>query len=170
MFIDIDTINALLLPPVLFGAFFSFASYLLNNPSQLPETAPGANFTAYKEAVSSSFDPDPEEETELIPDCSDTDRSIQTKIQPALYEQTLELIARLTKRDCRRLCSPVNKGGLGIQMKSHGVEKTRPMMGAAIRKAFKADPERVIAVIRERLPGKLPPETLEKTSQIPLIA
>jgi len=47
-------------------------------------------------------------------------------------------------------------GGLKLQQKRNGVELSTELMVASIRLQFKANPERVIEVIRERLPNRLP--------------
>jgi hypothetical protein len=50
-------------------------------------------------------------------------------------------------------------GGLKLQQKRNGVELSTELMVASIRLQFKADPERVIEVIRSRLPNRLPAVT-----------
>jgi hypothetical protein len=71
--------------------------------------------------------------------------------QPGLYDQALAVIDNLGKREARKLM-----GGLKLQQKRNGVELSTELMVASIRREFKVDPERVIEVIRERLPELLP--------------
>ncbi|MCU0533971.1 MAG: hypothetical protein MUD14_08750 [Hydrococcus sp. Prado102] len=142
MNIDIATINALLLPPTLFIAFFCFACCLLHDYQAPTQAFQQVNLALYKEAFSSKFDPEPDE-------------------SESFYEQVFEIIARLNKQECRRLCSPRTRGGLGIQMKANGTEKSTQMLRAAIRQAFKTEPENVIAVIRDRTPDKFPKDFLK---------
>jgi hypothetical protein len=46
-------------------------------------------------------------------------------------------------------------GGLKLQQKRNGVELSTELMIASLRREFKASPERVIEVIRSRLPELL---------------
>jgi hypothetical protein len=141
MNIDIATINTLLLPPTLFIAFFCFACCLLHDYKAPTQTSQQINLANYKEAFSSNYDPEPDE-------------------SESLYERVFEIIAHLNKRECRRLCSPRARGGLGIQMKANGTFKSTQMLRAAIRQAFKTDPEKVINAIRVR-------EACRRQSRIP---
>jgi len=142
MNMDIATINALLLPPTLFIAFFCFACCLVHDYQAPTQASQQVNLTDYKEAFFSKFEPEPDE-------------------SESLYEQVFEIIARLNQQECRRLCSPRARGGLGIQMKANGTFKSTQMLRAAIRQAFKTEPEKVIAVIRERIPDKFPENFLK---------
>ncbi len=74
--------------------------------------------------------------------------------QPELYIQVLAVLDGLGKREARKLM-----GGLKLQQKRNGVELSTELMVASIRLQFKADPERVIEVIRDRLPNLLPAVT-----------
>lgn len=72
--------------------------------------------------------------------------------QPEVYAQVLAVIDELGKREARKLCSP-----LGIQQKRNGIELSKELMVASIKREFKAEPDRVIEVIRDRLPELLLP-------------
>jgi hypothetical protein len=65
-------------------------------------------------------------------------------------------------------------GGLRLQQKRNGVELSTELMVASIRLSFKASPERVIEVIRDRLPELLPatadPIQLASSKPIALIS
>ena len=69
-----------------------------------------------------------------------------TSQQPSLHTQVLAVIDNLGKREARKVM-----GGLKLQQKRNGVELSTELMIASIRLQFKADPERVIEVIRARL-------------------
>ena len=71
--------------------------------------------------------------------------------QTELEAQVLAIIDNLGKREARKLM-----GGLRLQQKRNGVELSTELMVASIRLSFKASPERVIEVIRDRLPKLLP--------------
>jgi hypothetical protein len=74
--------------------------------------------------------------------------------QTELEAQALAVIDNLGKREARKLM-----GGLRLQQKRNGVELSTELMVASIRREFKADPERVIEVMTERLPKLLPATT-----------
>jgi hypothetical protein len=74
--------------------------------------------------------------------------------QPEVRTQVLAVIDNLGKREARKVM-----GGLKLQQKRNGVELSTELMIASIRLQFKADPERVIEVIRSRLPNLLPAVT-----------
>ena len=65
----------------------------------------------------------------------------------------LEVIRGLKKRELRRILSP-----LGIQQKRNGVEITTELAVAQITRIYKEDSAKVTAVIRDKLPEKLPVE------------
>lgn len=71
--------------------------------------------------------------------------------QPEVYAQVLAAIDGLGKREARKMM-----GGLKLQQKRNGVELSTELMIASIRRELKTDPERVIEVIRDRLPELLP--------------
>lgn len=70
--------------------------------------------------------------------------------QPSLYALVITVLDGLSKREARKLM-----GGLLLQQKRNGVELSTELMVASIRREFKASPERVIEVIRLRLPELL---------------
>ncbi len=74
--------------------------------------------------------------------------------QPELYIQVLAVLDNLGKRETRKVM-----GGLKLQQKRNGVELSTELMVASVRLQFKADPERVIEVIRSRLLNRLPAVT-----------
>ena len=74
--------------------------------------------------------------------------------QTELEAQALAIIDNLGKREARKLM-----GGLRLQQKRNGVELSTELMVASIRLSFKASPDRVIEVIRDRLPELLPATT-----------
>jgi hypothetical protein len=74
--------------------------------------------------------------------------------QTELEAQVLAIIDNLGKREARKLM-----GGLRLQQKRNGVELSTELMVASIRREFKADPERVIEVMSDRLPELLPATT-----------
>jgi hypothetical protein len=80
----------------------------------------------------------------------DSEGAREPAVQSEFYNQAAVAIEGLGKRQARRLCSP-----LGIQQKCNGVELSTQLMVAAIKKAFRQDPDKVIAVIGERLPEVL---------------
>jgi hypothetical protein len=102
-----------------------------------------------------------EEELQPIPTPSvSEDSEMETLLeatQDDFHNQVLAAINELGKREARRLCGP-----LKIQQKRNGIELSTELMVAAIRKKFKTDPDRVIAVICDRLPRLL--TTLEQES------
>jgi hypothetical protein len=70
--------------------------------------------------------------------------------QSSLEAIALAALDNLGKREARKLM-----GGLKLQQKRNGVELSTELMIASIRREFKASPERVIEVIRSRLPELL---------------
>ena len=65
----------------------------------------------------------------------------------------LDVIKGLTKRELRKILSP-----LGIRQKHNGVEITTELAVAKVTRIYKEDSAKVTAVIREKLPDKLPVE------------
>jgi hypothetical protein len=155
MYLAINPINNFLLPPVLFIALFSFVSCLMTDYTRQTSTQ------THEQKPETELLPNPQkakivtfetkQKQEIAQDLNSQNKSIFTS---SIEPQILEIIAHLTKRECRSLCSPITRGGLGIPMKQNGVEKTTEMMRSAISKAFKTEPDRVFVVIRERLPEK----------------
>ncbi len=74
--------------------------------------------------------------------------------QSSLEAIALAALDNLGKREARKLM-----GGLKLQQKRNGVELSTELMIASIRREFKVSPERVIEVIRSRLPELLPNAT-----------
>jgi hypothetical protein len=81
------------------------------------------------------------EEVSFVPDISDFEQDDH------LYIQTETIINNLNKRQSRKLCQP-----LGIQQKCGQAEKSLTFIKAEIRDLFTSHPEKVIGVIREKLP------------------
>jgi hypothetical protein len=73
-----------------------------------------------------------------------------------LYNLALQEIKGLSKRKARKLCKP-----LGIQQKRNGVEISQEMMIGFIIRKFRENPDRVISVIHQQLPGLLPEDETE---------
>jgi hypothetical protein len=67
-----------------------------------------------------------------------------------LYNLALQEIKGLSKRKARKLCKP-----LGIQQKRNNVEISQEMMIGFIIRKFRENPDRVINVIYQQLPGLL---------------
>jgi hypothetical protein len=182
MELTIATINEILLPPFLFVVTFCFLCCQLpraryTTATQLKEAEDGAvatqqplhEFYSVEEilleqesAAEESDTPSPQPDTPAMEDFEDvpvekdaaetvTSASAVDDPQPVLYAQALAAIDGLGKREARKLCSP-----LSIQQKRNGVELSTELMIASIKREFKADPERVIEAIRERLPDLLP--------------
>ena len=171
---DIATINHILLPPFLFIFYFCVICFLHYNvnttaQSELPiiQTQPEQENFSIAQAFSEEFDPEPEQDeefdlepepdtgTQITPFSREEPQQSQPQISKQLYDQIAAIIENLTKRQSRKLCSPVVKGGLGIQQKRQGVEKSLEFIKAEIKAKFKTNPEPVIAVIRNRLPELL---------------
>jgi hypothetical protein len=70
--------------------------------------------------------------------------------QPEVYAQALAAIDNLGKREARKLM-----GGLKLQQKRNGVELSKELMVASIKREFKAFPDRVIEVMSDCLPELL---------------
>ena len=65
----------------------------------------------------------------------------------------LDVIKGLTKRELRQILSP-----LGVRQKHNGVEITTELAVAKVTQIYKKDSAKVTAVIRDKLPEKLPVE------------
>ncbi|MBE9039937.1 hypothetical protein IQ235_03910 [Oscillatoriales cyanobacterium LEGE 11467] len=65
----------------------------------------------------------------------------------------LDVIKGLTKRELRKILSP-----LGVRQKHNGVEITTELAVAKVTRIYKEDSAKVTAVIRDKLPDKLPVE------------
>jgi hypothetical protein len=84
---------------------------------------------------------------------------IENELLPSLNDQAEVIIKSLNKRQSRQICKP-----LGIQQKRGKVEKPLALIKAEVHNLFKEDPERVIAVIQEKLP-----ELISMVDQSPYI-
>jgi hypothetical protein len=131
----IDTLNTILFPPFLFIVLYGGACCWLYSP-QLPAStifiAPGVNFAARVEALSTAWDAPPD------------------RFSHSAERAAWDALARLSKRKARQLCAP-----LGIQQKIQGLELSASSMVAAIREKFQEQPDRVAALIRDRFPELL---------------
>ena len=179
----IATIEQIFLPIFLFLCYFCTFCIIRHQPKEESATQqlqPEETVSfSYKDAFSEAFDPEPEPEPVLEPEVnlkSELEIGLQQQHilappqpQQTLYEQTAAILDQLTKRDARKLCRP-----LGITQKTNSVEKTLTFMKAEIRTKFKDNPNLVIQVIQERLPGLLAtPEIAqvkEGATQIPDLA
>lgn len=90
----------------------------------------------------------------LIP-CRACEADLQNAANYPLYAQALHVIDNLGKREARKVM-----GGLKLQQKRNGVELSTELMVASIKREFKASPESVIEVIRDRLPERQKPPLL----------
>jgi hypothetical protein len=176
-FVTVATLNEILLPPFLFIVVFCFLCCQLprrryTSTTQQPETEAVATpqqktetvevKTEQESAVEESTIEPPQPDTrnevkdlENVPvekEAPETVTSVEavSDPQPELYAQALAVIDNLGKREARKLM-----GGLKLQQKRNGVELSTELMIASIRREFKASPERVIEVIRSRLPELL---------------
>ncbi|MDY6940877.1 MAG: hypothetical protein SWY16_24865 [Cyanobacteriota bacterium] len=89
-------------------------------------------------------------DTAIVAVSSTPTQSNSSKIL-ASADPFLELISHLNKRQIRTLCAPLN-----VRQKLSGVEKTRDAMVGEVLSIFESDRDRVIAVVRERLPNLIP--------------
>ncbi len=83
----------------------------------------------------------------------------ETKQYDNLHIQIETIINNLNKRQSRKICK-----SLGIQQKYGKIEKSLTFIKAEVRSLFKENPERVIAVVQEKLP-----ELISITDQTPHI-
>ena len=174
MELTIATLNEILLPPFLFFVTFCFLCCQLSRLGATvtiqPETKPVAipqpeaieeiQVQTEQEPVPVTVptveeltcaiwaapvvEPQTAQETDLKPEPGASQQS-------KLHAPVLAVIDNLGKREARKVM-----GGLKLQQKRNGVELSTELMVASIRREFKVDPERVIEVIRERLPELLP--------------
>ncbi|NJP22529.1 MAG: hypothetical protein HC763_29895 [Hydrococcus sp. CRU_1_1] len=175
---NIAAINDTLFPVVLFVIYFCFVSvvrYNLKDKANVSyykevsktSQAQSKPFT-YRDAFSAAFDPDPvpeiaeeimtsnaaqivEEAIAPISPVLTDDKSIDAPITTPLNQPSIpEIIDRLSKRDIRKLCSP-----LGIQQKTNGTELTTELMKAVVKRKFKENPHMVVEVMSVRFPDLL---------------
>jgi len=180
----VATINSILLPPFLFFVTFCFLCCQLPRKSHInstiqPKAQEEAIATpppfdepcsgeeilseqepAVEESAIASAQPDTPvtEDLENVPVEADAVESVLA-VSVSSPQSSLEAIAlaaldNLGKREARKLM-----GGLKLQQKRNGVELSTELMIASIRREFKVSPERVIEVIRSRLPELLPNAT-----------
>ena len=83
---------------------------------------------------------------ENVPVEKATSLAVMKTVTPELYAQTVAVIDSLNKVSARKLCKP-----LGIQQKRNGVELTKELMVASIKRVLKTNPELVISTISEKL-------------------
>lgn len=160
------TINEFLFPVFLFAVYFCAVSLLIYHPQSLsivksesPETSSPSYSTndvdnsphieqliAESEEVSFIVENEDISSEPAIPEVQKGD-ILDSEPDNSLYIQTETIIDNLNKRQIRKLCNP-----LGIQQKCGEVEKSLTFIKAEIRGFFKSDPEKVIVVIREKLP------------------
>jgi len=176
----VATINSILLPPFLFFVTFCFLCCQLPRHSYMTDTIePKAQEEAIatpqlfdelysEEEILSEQEPTVEEwaiasaqtdtpmteDLKNVPVEADAGDEV-TALVVSSPQSSLEVIAlaaldNLGKREARKLM-----GGLKLQQKRNGVELSTELMIASIRREFKVSPERVIEVIRSRLPELL---------------
>lgn len=75
-----------------------------------------------------------------------TQEALNVAVTPELYTEAVAVIDSLNKVSARKLCKP-----LGIQQKRNGVELTKELMVASIKRVLKTNPELVISTISEKL-------------------
>jgi hypothetical protein len=75
-----------------------------------------------------------------------TQEALMKTVTLELYARTVAVIDNLNKVNARKLCKP-----LGIQQKRNGVELTKELMVANIKRVLKTNPELVISTISEKL-------------------
>jgi len=149
---------------VLFIAYFSFLSWLLETPqtqtknqqdfySQVSEL-----LTTEQSLPNVEVNKPQNQEIETIPKHENQSPvKLPKKSQPtsiSLHHQLKELIENFNFRELRQLCRP-----LKIQQKCNGVEKTKQLILAEIKRTCKEQPEQVFAAISSKMPEKL--ESLE---------
>lgn len=176
MELTIATINEIMIPPFLFLVVFCFLCCQLKRPhyataTQQPEAEikpvafpqPQDSPEAVEEIIleqEPTVEEPATEDLEDVPVKTDAGESVTTELiqnpQPELYIQVLAAIDELGKREGRKVM-----GGLKLQQKRNGVELSTELMVASIRREFKANPDRVIEVIRERLPELLSDATAQ---------
>lgn len=160
---DIVAINEILLPPFLLVVAFCFCCCQLPRHSQ-SKSVDEANTTTIDTTAVAKIDEAiltqepvenlaPTEEMETVPtdDKPVIDKPIIVMLEPvqealSSYEQALAAINGLNKVQLRKLCKP-----LGIQQKCNGVELTKELMAAAVKKVLRSDEQLVIATISQKL-------------------
>lgn len=176
------TINDLLFPVFLFSIYFCAACTFIHTSNKNLEVSPRIsletsginlktgknalyccqefaeesliNFSLLKESEKSSIN-------EVLSQVKIQEESIiiGNKLLTSLNGQAEVIINNLNKRQSRQICKL-----LGIQQKCGKIEKSLIFIKAEVRSLFKENPERVIAVIQEKLP-----ELICMTDQSPYI-
>ncbi len=176
----VATINSILLPPFLFFVTFCFLCCQLPRNSHITDTIEpkaqeeaiatpqlfdelysGEEILSEQEAAveesaiaSAQTDTPMTEDLENVPVEADAGDEVTSLVvsspQSSLEAIALAALDNLGKREARKLM-----GGLKLQQKRNGVELSTELMIASLRREFKASPERVIEVIRSRLPELL---------------
>jgi len=167
----VTSINEFLFPVFLFIAYLCTVSFFVHHSpkltsldlevSKITTDAPyleEQSVTELTKAVSPIID---HEKLAIERIISDVKEKEMTSFHQSndLYIQTERIINNLSKRQSRKICKP-----LGIQQKCGKIEKSLTFIKAEVRSLFKEDPERVIAVIQEKLP-----ELISMVDQSPYI-
>lgn len=162
-FVTVATVNEILLPPFLFIVTFCFLCCQLKQgkvhgvlEAQETQRAEGAETekTTLSPLASKASPVSPALQNVLVEqDGGETVTLTEAASSPQseLYAPFLAAIDELGKREARKVM-----GGLKLQQKRNAIELSTELMVACIRREFKASPERVIEVIRERLPERIP--------------
>jgi hypothetical protein len=153
-FVTVATVNEILLPPFLFIVIFCFLCCQLK-PGKVQGVLQAEGVQKEKTTLSSpALSTSPAvENVPVEQDGGETATLTEAalSLQPELYAPFLAAIDELGKREARKVM-----GGLKLQQKRNGIELSTELMVACIKREFKSSPERVIEVIRERLPDLLP--------------
>lgn len=156
---DINTINEIFLPAFLFAVVFCFLYCQLPRPCALI-SIDTTTVVETDEAISTLEESvealapahEPAHEVENVPVINNPVAVVLEPVQapptvtPSSYEQALTVINGLTKVQLRKLCKP-----LGIQQKRNGVELTKDLMAATIKKVLKSNEQLVISTIAQKL-------------------
>ncbi len=130
--------------PQLFDELYSGEEILSEQEAAVEESA----------IASAQTDTPMTEDLENVPVEADAGDEVTSLVvsspQSSLEAIALAALDNLGKREARKLM-----GGLKLQQKRNGVELSTELMIASLRREFKASPERVIEVIRSRLPELL---------------
>ncbi len=163
------TLNEILLPPFLLLIVFCFAccqlprhSATVSTTERPVETERGTVETLHGDIETEQEFTTAIEHSERIEDSLEdlaspssvenvtvekaTQEALMKTVTPELYARTVAVIDNLNKVNARKLCKP-----LGIQQKRNGVELTKELMVANIKRVLKTNPELVISTISEKL-------------------
>lgn len=160
----IATLNEVLLPPVLFSIVFCFVCCQLprtNYTAAHPvETERAAVETPQPQIENAAINPSdtssdaeekvenltPEENTENVPVSLPVENTEEKIVTAELYARAVAAIDSLSKVKARKLCKP-----LGIQQKRNGVELSKELAIANIKRVLKINPELVISTLSAKL-------------------